>query len=188
MRIDTLLPDRRQTPVRLVMPARNNRQLLDTRFLGRRNCFASCIFRWHSPLQLLSDPLLQAKLLGDIVDSTDEFSELGLNCWSVSMDHTEPIGWESSDLADNYQERDSYYYPLNQQAIIRRLHSDLPDVIAPLTTRVTIVYSLRWDDEQGWITFVHDLQPGVDLGNPVGDLTKRERRVLYAHRQRGVAL
>lgn len=52
------------------------------------------------------------------------------------------------------------------------------DILAPQTYDLTIIYQFMFFDKKPKV-FIHSMYPGYDIGELIGDITKRENRIFF---------
>ena len=167
------------TPVSLVCQEATQQRLFPKHFKDRPRSLASHFKRWRSVREILKQDLQVFRNLLD--DVSRAYEETGEGVYSVTIEHPDQIGWETSAPITAFRLDELEHFTLNRAASGLRLKRTATHYKAPLTHFVTIVYEIMHDRERanGLFVLIHDLYPGIDLGELVGNITTRERRVFY---------
>ena len=152
------------------------RMISGTSFRGREEHFAGNFHQWETLVEVLADESLK----NGFIKRIDELIK-SIAFGSHSMTFTCPsnVGWESTDdlslfNADELEE----FKPNRQSNALRLINPGLRGRKAPETKDVTIGFTLKRKHDELKVC-IDSLQPGTDVGDLVGDITKKTRRVFY---------
>lgn len=184
MKLKRTLPD--GTPVSLVCLEPTRKRLYQHHFRPVRTPAASHFKTWRSvPDVITQDSSVSRDLLEDIGNA---YAESGEGVYSVTLTHSESVGWETSAPLITFQPDELETFWLRPNASALRVRQATGKHKAPETRHVTIVYEIMRDRERsgGLFVLLHDLYPGIDLGELKGNITEREKRVFYRFDHPGV--
>jgi hypothetical protein len=116
----------------------------------------------------------------ELLDSPD-FLDATFSC---TVDAGHPVGWESTDRMDRYSAELLEPFNPNRRSRALRIKPDRTDIRAPVTSLVTLVFQLRYEVD-AWAIVIHSMYPGKDIGDLVGDITRREQRVFFVWEHHG---
>lgn len=169
------------TRVSIIAPRRTVDRLATTCFRGRRRAFAGN-FREYSRI----DHAFEEREIRDGLkrNATDVIFRL-LNeeapdkaTFSVTIDVLRGIGWESTERLDRLPAEALEWFEPNRKSRALRVKSDRTDILAPVTSLVTIVFELRFEGDGPQIV-VFSMYPGTDIGDLCGNVTEREGRAFF---------
>lgn len=151
-------------------------QRLSTKCFRGKNLARSGNFcLWSSVYELFRDETVMEQFLEELHELWAN-RELGTH--SQSITHNLVVGWDSTDPVVNYVRHDLEYFNPNRRSVGMRVKLDRTDLFAPQTRELTLVYELRSEDGNP-VVVVHSIYPGIDVGELIGDITKREKRVFF---------
>ncbi len=176
MRILTSLSN--GSPASVVVRADTEARLRGTCFRGAQKRVAGNFSLWGNAYDLITDGHVHEQLLDDVLETAEEGSVKRIVRRSVTIFHTEYVGWESTDDMGNYPEDVVEQYYHNPKCSWLRIIPGRRDICAPRTNALTIVYELRFEKD-GWVVIVWSIYPGVDVGKLKGNVTEREGRVFF---------
>lgn len=149
-------------------------RLSRTSFRGVQKRLAGNFHRFSTARHLILDPEINVHL----VDAAKESYHLGYKVNSTTIQCGSLVGWASSDDVDLYTDDDVELFSPSRKSTALRVKLDRLTLTSPQTDLVTIVYELRMELRQVAV-IVHSIYPGVDVGELVGDITKREGVVFF---------
>lgn len=161
-------------PVLIGVRRMTKERLYGTCFRGSAIKRAGNFFRWTTAAQLLNDENILFNLL-DEADLLWDKKDFGTH--SVEITHPDIVGWESTTdqelAADAIEE-----VRLGRNGSGMRLKPNRIDVLAPLTQKLTIIFEFKPVGNSASMT-VHSVYPGCDVGELMGDVTAREKRIFF---------
>ena len=143
-------------------------------FRGTSIALAGNFCRWNNVRDLFSHIQVVAGFRTDVEQALSEHSRTN----SVAIDCCEIIGWSSTDDLSRYHPDDLERFEPNRKSSGLRVKLSRPDLRAPLTKLVTIVYELK-EEGYGVVAIIHSVYPGRDIGELHGDVTERESCVFF---------
>lgn len=162
----------------IILGHETGKRLRNTCFRGRNKRLAGNFFLWSHPEEPFSNFIVRGAFL-ESVSRLANSDQTGQQISSVTARCSEPVGWEStaplSDYGDNVLEE----FAPNRKSRALRVKPECKFMPAPLTRRVTLVYTLHAEEGRGWVAIIRTLYPGVNIGELKGDVTRRERRVFF---------
>ncbi|MDQ5969063.1 MAG: hypothetical protein QG579_220 [Patescibacteria group bacterium] len=150
-------------------------RLASTCFRGADVRKAGNFSRWDCIEKVLEDASVLEELLDDLNEAC---LDRNLGTSSLNIECPEIVGWESTDNIDRYTPDDLEHFNLNRKGHGLRLKLDRTDIRAPKTHMLTLVYELKSEDGN-FVALIHSIYPGVDVGDLVGNVTKREGRIFF---------
>lgn len=162
-------------PVALIMRQKTEERLGETCFRGPECRRAGNFFRYRFAEEFFSDSKMQNLFFPEIWKLS---GRRDFDTHSFSLDLKMEIGWESTAPLQNYETHDLEEFTPNRRSSGLRVKSSKRHLLAPRTSKATIVYELK--EEFGKpVVVVHSLYPGVDIGELEFNVTKREQRVFF---------
>lgn len=144
-------------------------------FRGTALQLAGNFLRWCSADQLFRDCEVMEHFLAEL-DELWSKQEFGTS--SVSINHSMPVGWESTDALENYAEDDLEEFRLNSRSWGLRVKPSRTGLLAPKTNELTLVFEFKSEGGEA-VAVVHSIYPGKDVGELDRDVTDREKRVFF---------
>lgn len=144
-------------------------------FRGTSLALAGNFSRWSSADELFRDREVLEHFLAEL---NVMWEKQDFATHSVSIVHSSPTGWESTDDAKKYVETDLEQFNLNRRSLGQRVHLSHKHLLAPKTSELTIVYEFKSEDGKA-VAIVHSIYPGSDVGELNGDVTEREQRIFF---------
>jgi len=165
------------TTLLMICPIQTKQRLTGTCFRGKHQALAGNFRQWQTVEQVFGDVWLKAELTKEVLDLIKQ-EDFGVH--SLTISHGMNVGWESTDLIDQFSadELEPFYPNGNSEALRVTLPSRL-DRKAPLTNEVTFVFALGTLRNQPRFE-LKSLYPGTDIGELYGNVTEREKRVFYS--------
>lgn len=150
-------------------------RLAATCFRGRDKKLAGNFSCYDSVDAVFADPLVFKQFVGAVEsDVTENMFQTN----SITINHTENIGWESTDLLDDYDLDMLEPFNPNRKSSALRVRLDRTDILATRADKLTIVYELRREG-RNLAAIIHSIYPGEDVGEICGNITERENRVFF---------
>jgi hypothetical protein len=150
-------------------------RLRTTCFRGTSLKKAGNFFRWNSVEGFFQDGLVLEKLLTEI-DYLFQVSDFRTHRMHIT--HTQPVGWGSTGIIDNYPSDALEHFNPNRRSTGLRVKSKRIDILAPMTQELTIVFEFKSEDSCP-TAIVHSIYPGTDVGELMGDVTEREQLIFF---------
>lgn len=144
-------------------------------FRGTALPLAGNFQRWCSADQLFRDREVMEHFLTEL-DELWSKQEFGTS--SVSIVHSMPVGWESTDELQSYTKDDLEEFHLNRKSWGLRVKPSRTDLLAPKTHEFTLVFEFKSEGDEA-VAVVHSIYPGKDIGELDRDVTDREKRVFF---------
>lgn len=144
-------------------------------FRGIALPLAGNFLRWCTAEDLFRDAGVMEHFLAEL-DELWSKQEFGTS--SVSIVHSMPVGWESTDALENYAEDDLEEFHLNRKSWGLRVKTSRADLLAPKTHEFTLVFEFKSEGGEA-VAVIHSIYPGSDVGELDGDVTDREKRVFF---------
>lgn len=161
--------------VTIVTRYHTEKRLTSTCFRGTDIKKAGNFCLWTRIQQVLEDESVLKELLDDL-DEACRDQNFGTS--SLNIEHPRVVGWESTDDIDEYVSGELEHFNLNRKGHGLRLKLDRTYTKAPKTNMLTLVYELKSEDGN-FVVLIHSIYPGLDVGNLVGNVTKREGRIFF---------
>jgi hypothetical protein len=150
-------------------------RLAKTCFRGMDIKKAGNFSQWDSVEKVLED----ATVLDELLDDLNEVCrDRNIGTISLNIQHPRIVGWESTDVPEKYNLDDLEHFKLNRKARALRVKTNRTDLKAPQTNLLTLIYELKLEDGN-FVVIIHSLYPGIDVGELVGNVTKRENRIFF---------
>lgn len=131
-------------------------------------------FRSHNDLFDTSDSTWLPGFVADIKETL----ERGDSTASYSFDKGTDVGWSGTASISRYQPDDMEIFEPNRRSQAFRIKTSRCDLLAPLTSLVTMVYEVRIEGSIIGV-IIHSIYPGEDIGELRGDVSKREGIVFF---------
>jgi hypothetical protein len=161
----------------VMIPSRTERWLTRKHFRrhewGQPN-LAGKFSRWGSLADVLADKFI---LNGLVAEATAAFWKNTLRN-GLTIDYGELVGWARTDSLDKYDPRDIEEFRLGWEASGVRVRIGRGDLPAPQTNLITIAYEIR-PKVNGIAIVIDAIYPGKDIGQLVGDVSRREKCVFF---------
>lgn len=152
----------------------------NSHFLGEEVELAGNFFRWRTILKLLSDETVRRQLavaIGNDVELLADNPRKKALSSGCTVEYGAPVGWSITATASRFHEAELRPIKLRSNATVMTIKPELRVPPAPLTSLVTIRYTIATKDGR-WRVMVSNAYPGQSLGRIRGDLTAREGLVL----------
>jgi hypothetical protein len=171
------------TPIRIIVSHPTYMRLKGTCFRAKRLSLAGNFFRWDSPMEVINDRDVLPALMNDI---NKQWKMRDFNTVSISIMLTSPAGWESTAPRENYQKEDLEEFKPNKKSKALRIKKNRKNLLAPKTSKVTVIYQLTLQDDNTPVVMVHSMYPGTDVGELTGNITEREGLIFFDWNHPGV--
>ena len=182
MYLRTRLSD--NAPALIIARSQTLERLSRTCFRGTNRKLAGNFSLWRNLEEMFMEPFIREQLLSDILASADASTKN--RTFSITIYCSEEVGWSSTDTLSRYHNIVLEPFEPNRNSRALRVKANRTDHLAPRTQEVTIVYELRFEEENGWVAVIHSVYPGHDIGNLRGDITARENRIFFDWNHPGV--
>ncbi len=130
---------------------------------------------WNSPEGLFQDETVLEQFLAEL---NELWIKEDFDTHSLTITHSAIVGWESTDSVDKYEIDDLERFTPNRKSSALRVRPDLTHLFAPQTKELTLVFEFKSEGERVAAIF-HSIYPGADIGELIGNVTERERRVFF---------
>lgn len=173
---------RDSTPITLTIPHRDLEHLQKHRFRGKHIAKSGNFSAWENISQLLHDEVFYDSLSDRIEHVLNSEHPWGKH--RITITYPEFIGWENTEAVEQYLSSPQEFYNIledyspSHRWLGLRVKPTRTDILVPKTCLLTLMFRIT-EDEGGFKVFIHSLYPGFDVGNLVGDVTARERRVFF---------
>ena len=171
-----------QQSVRFVVPRATNERLAKTCFRNPSGGDAGRFSTWRSAEAVLADLRVRKPLLLDVESRVREAGGAYGETYSRTVNLPEFVGWERTIGFLEAKGLSVGEAPINRRSTALFVDDNTP---APRTKDVTVVFSIDNGMHEDFVVFVLSIYPGVDVGELVGDVSRREERVFFHWRARG---
>lgn len=185
-----LLPD--GAPAVIVVRGDTRQRLSSTCFRMGARPRAGNFRHWRSVTEVFANSELRQQFLTELLNAICVEEALrsvftGLQT-RVTVQCSRPVGWASTAPIDSVPQNALEVFEPNRKSTARRVKRNRTDLLAPATQLVTFVVEIKFERELGWVTVVHTMYPGADVGPLVGDVTDRSGQIFMDWRHPGVPL
>lgn len=156
-------------------------------------CFRGCKalagnFRFFKDINdFLNHPTIMTAILEEVQTLVEDSSPLGED-HSFEIEMGVPVGWSSTDdrtlYHDDVVERKNFGWRNCASA----LFVQNPRLPAPVTSFITIIFTLSRNQQGVPGAIIQSIYPGHDVGRLEGDMTKREGVVFFDWNHPGVEI
>ncbi|GEM_PF-1517120 len=162
---------------------RNAERRLNKRCFRRSKRMAGNFIYWNGVSEVIRQHHVMNSLLVSVRDALAENCPENSTCTKVPW----VVGWSSTDARHKYHPEDLETFTPNGKWWALRVKRNCRKFRAPATNQVTLVYEIKREPRQTAV-IVHSMYPGPDVGELVGDVTRREDRVFFDWNHPGQAV
>lgn len=165
----------RDVPVAVIVRPEIEERLFKHHFRGRGKRLAGnfCAFEKCFDLFRRNPPWI-ASFVSDARQALDEdYEEAG-----YSFDWGSTVGWAGAAQIERFSNDQIERFRPNRHSYAMRVRKNRTDILAPLTSIVTIVYEIQVERHQVTL-LIRSIYPGKDIGEITGNITNRERIVFF---------
>jgi len=151
---------------------------LATRFRGK-TVAKSCNFSmWENPDEVFAEKFVRREIL--VLCERLFFENEAEITESICIECPTIIGWDATAPVENYNQDDLEHFDMpNGKSCALRVKTDRVHLRAPRTKMLTIICEfVRREGKLPRLNIV-SMYPGVDIGDLEGNITEREKRVLF---------
>lgn len=183
------------TPCGFFMNAVAQDEHRETSFRGRELPLAGNFAFWTSIFDVLSDREVRTAILDDVVllvaSHQDRLTRKMSRRLQITL--TRHIGWSRGVYRIDDHAHQAWWSPdddAHDPDLVRhcqlgkwstgwQVNLDRLDVRAPLTKALTLVYSVHWEEHNGWVIKIYKIFPGEDTGKMKGDMSRKSGMVFF---------
>ena len=173
------------TSVELHVPPGQEKRLANTCFRPGTKPRAGNFASWKEARELFRNATVRRDLLATVQSRAPACTSVECRTM-IALD--DAIGWESTTPIEGIAPEALEVFQPNRKSTGLRVRADCHDILAPTTTLVTVIFSIRPHPREGLEVIVHSLYPGMDIGELDGDLTVRTGRVFFDWRHPGTPI
>jgi hypothetical protein len=163
-------------PVVVIVRHDTESRLAKTCFRGPHLKVAGNFSSWANCGELFKNRFIVSELVND----AREALRVNERTNSVTIALENLCGWSGTDGLGKYNHRALERFEPNRRSFAWRVRTHRRDLLAPRTHILTVVYELKEEADKDQIAvIVHSIYPGSDIGELVGDITQREKRIFF---------
>ncbi len=158
----------------IVRSATENLMKSKTCFRGKNKALAGNFSSFDNSDDVFKQSIVLEELLLDLPEAIKENFRLN----SITIEFDSMVGWSGTDHIKKYGTADLERFNLNKKAIGLRVKINRRRILAPKTNLMTIVYEVKKENNKILI-IIHSFYPGPDIGEILGNVSKREQCVFF---------